>query len=199
VIHGNAWDVRAKDGTQVLAERARPYFNRRWDHFCSHQHTPDEARSEFAGAVLTPHTAYFAHPIFRAYREMGQPLYRDLVQDALKYLRGAKPVETSLPTTGRVSLMKQEAQNRYVLHLLHAVPVRRGANQSQYATGAWGCEVIEDLHPVHDVSVTVRVPESITSARLVPEGRELEMKFQDGATSFVIDKLDCHAMIELAY
>ncbi len=199
VIYGGAWDVVPGEGAQVLARRARPYFNRAWDHFCSHQHTPDEGEVEFAGAVLSEHAAYFAHPIFRAYRELGQPLYRDLVRDALAQLRGAKQVETSLPTTGRVSLMKQDEQNRYILHLLHAIPVKRGADSSQWATGTWAVEVIEDLHPVHDVQVTVRVPEAVKSARLVPEGRALELKVEGGAAHFAIDKLECHAMIELSF
>ncbi len=199
VIHGGAWDVAPREGAQVLSHRARPYFNRTWDHFCSHQHTPDEGHIEFAGAVLSPSAVYFAHSIFRSYRELGQPLYRDLVQDALAHLRGAKQVETSLPTTGRVSLMKQGEHKRYVLHLLHAIPVKRGANSSQWGTGSSEVEVIEDLHPVHDVQISVRVPETIKSARLVPEGRELELKLEDGAARFSLEKLDCHAMIELAF
>lgn len=199
VIHGGAWDVRAKEGAQVLARRAKPYFNRAWDRFCSHQHTPDEAEVEYSGAILTASTAYFAHRIFRCYRELGQPLYRDLVKDALGALRGAKQVETSLPTTGRLSLMKQEAENRYVLHLLHAVPVKRGASNSHSSAGAWAVEVIEDLHPVHDVQVSVRVPEAVKSARLVPQGRELELKVEDGTAHFTLDRLECHAMIELAF
>jgi hypothetical protein len=201
VVHGGAWEVEPAASAQVLAGRAVPYFNRAWDRFCSHQHTPEAAPSEFAGVVAGKSSVYFAHSIFRCYREMGQPLYRDLVADALKYLRGgaSKTVETSLPTTGRVSLMKQEPQSRYVLHLLHAVPVRRGASQSQWATGTWGCEVIEDLHPVHDVQVQVCVPEEVKSARLVPEGRELELSREGGAVSFTIEKVECHSMIELAF
>ena len=134
VIHNGAWNVRPQSGTQVLAARAKPYFNRTWEHFCSHQHTPDEAASEFPGATLSENVAYFAHPIFRCYRELGQPLYRDLVQDALNLLIGAPQIETNLPSTGRVSLQDQAAQNRYVLHLLHAVPVKRGADSSQWAS-----------------------------------------------------------------
>jgi hypothetical protein len=198
VIHKGAQDVSPRQGTQVLAGRAVPYFNRAWDHFCSHQHTPDARPSEFPGATLTRNVAYFAHPIFTCYRELGQPLYRDLVQDALRALRGAPSVETNLPTTGRVSLMKQGEQNRYVLHLLHAVPVKRGADHSEWASSKWSVEVIEDLHPVHGVEVQLRVPEEVKSARLVPQGRELELRREDGAVSFNLDKLECHAMIELA-
>lgn len=199
VIHGGAWDVTPREGTQVLARRAKPYFNRAWDHFCSHQHTPDEGEIEYAGAVASGGTVYFAHEIFRCYRELGQALYRDLLRDALAFVRPQKQVETSLPTTGRVSLMKQEAHSRYILHLLHAIPVKRGANSSQWGTGASAVEVIEDLHPVHDVQVCVRVPEAVKSARLVPEGRELELKVEDGAARFSLGRLECHAMIELAF
>ncbi len=199
VIHNGAWNVQPQEGTQVLATRAKPYFNRAWDHFCSHQHTPDEAEIEFPAATFNGQTAYFAHPIFKCYRELGQPLYRDLVQDSLQLLMGAPQVETNLPSTGRVSLQEQIDQNRYVLHLLHAVPVKRGADSSQWASGATSVEIIEDLLPIHDVEVTLHLPRTIQSARLVPENRDLNLVRDNDSVSFKLDKLICHAMIELSY
>ena len=50
VIHGGAWNVRAAD-YEVLAQRANPYFNRAWNHFCSHRNTPDAQTSEFPGVI----------------------------------------------------------------------------------------------------------------------------------------------------
>ena len=47
VIHGGAFNVSASDNWETLATRRDPYFNRAWNHFCSHQHTPDERDSAY--------------------------------------------------------------------------------------------------------------------------------------------------------
>ncbi|HEX8234618.1 MAG TPA: beta-galactosidase trimerization domain-containing protein [Abditibacteriaceae bacterium] len=197
VVHGGAWQVRPHAGTRVLAQRAVPYFNRGWDHFCSHQHTPDAEISEFPAITATDSIVYFAHNIFTAYRQMGQPLYRDLVQDAIHLLLGDLAVQTNLPTAARASLMHQADKSRYVLHLLYAVPVKRGADSGDHAAGALSVEIIEDLVPLHDIECSVRVPQEIKGVRLAPSGEEIEYSVRDGAVTFTVPKLLCHQMIEL--
>lgn len=199
VVHGGARDVRPQDGTQILAARAKPYFNRAWNHFCSHQHTPDAETIEFPAVTSNGQIAYFAHSIFKCYRELGQPLYRDLVQDVIAHLLGERSVQTDLPTAARVSLMQQENDNRYLLHLLFAVPVKRGADQAKWGGGSTTVEVIEDLYPLRDVKCTVRVPHKVLSARLVPDNRELDLQRDGDAVSFVVPEVLCHQMIELNY
>ena len=104
---------------RVLAHRAKPYFNRTWEHFCSHQHTPDEAQIEYPAATSNGRVAYFAHEIFTRYRKYGQPLYRDLVADAINDLLKKPATEfEGLPSQARTALTRQEEYSRYVLHLL---------------------------------------------------------------------------------
>jgi hypothetical protein len=199
VVHGGAWKVRPKDGTRVLAQRAVPYFNRRWDHFCSHQHTPDAEISEFPAVTSNGAVTYFAHNIFTAYRQLGQPLYRDLVQDAIRLLIGDLSVQTNLPTAARVSLMRQENDNRQVLHLLYAVPVKRGADQSVYATGVQAVEIIEDLVPLSEIECSVRAPQEIKGVRLAPSGAEIEYSIAGDRVNFTVPNLLCHQMVELIF
>jgi hypothetical protein len=199
VIHGGAWDVKPQDGTEVLATRARSYFNRSWDHFCSHQHTPDSEELPYPAVTRKGNVIYFAHDIFRCYRQLGQPLYRDLVKDALDLLLERRSVETNLPTTARVSLMEQAKESRYILHLLFAVPVKRGADSTQYASGNYAVEIIEDLYPLHNIACRVQTPRKVLSARLVPENVELEIAQDGDAVSFTVPELLCHQMVELSY
>jgi len=197
VIHGGAWNVEIEDGqnADILAALADSYFNREWNHFCSHQHAPDSGMSKFPAIVgLNNSLAYFAHGIFTRYRLYGQPLYRDVVQDALAYLLPQPALETGLPSAGRASLTRQE--NRYILHLLYATPALRGAGGGPYPT-TWAVEVIEDLVPLHEVFCTVRVPETVTRVRLVPEGKELEFERDGDAISFVVPRVLCSQMVEL--
>ena len=50
VAYSRAWDVKPV-GAEALAGRRWPYFNRRYDHFCSPQHTPDAEDSPFPAAT----------------------------------------------------------------------------------------------------------------------------------------------------
>ncbi|EIP99242.1 hypothetical protein OpiT1DRAFT_03754 [Opitutaceae bacterium TAV1] len=213
VIHGGAVEAELLSGTQVLARRARPYFNRTWEHFCSHQHAPDvpEANVESEvqtgpGATLsaTGNVAWFAHRIFTRYRLYGQPLYRDFVRAVLsRLLNGNLPVLTSLPSTGRVSLMEQRGQGRYVLHLLHAVPVLKGGT----GTGAAGenaraVEVIEEVLPVQNVRCLLRLPQRVKSVRLVPDGDLLPFRQKEGKVfevSFTVPEVHGHQMVEIGW
>jgi hypothetical protein len=197
VIHGGAWDIEAP-GCEVLAQRADVYFNRAWDHFCSHQHAPDAGISEFPAAVAGDDFVYFANDIFTAYRQLGQPLYRDLVQDALARLLPAPTVETNLPTAARVSLMQQPEQNRAVLHLLFAVPVKRGGEKGGMFDTAQEVEVIEDLYVMENIECRVRAPHAVSSVRLVPSGESLEHTLDGDSIRFTVPRLLCHQMVELA-
>jgi hypothetical protein len=199
VIHGGAWDIEAGDDWRVLATRRTPYFNRRWNHFCSHQHTPDAIDSPYPAVLTNGEVVYFAHRIFTSYRQLGQPLYRDLLADALQVLLPQPGLQTGLPSAGRASLMHQRHENRYVLHLLFAMPQKRGAAASQWATGNQAVEVIEDLFPLHNIHCIVRVPEAISSVRLVPSGEEVPFETRDGAIEFFVPELLCHQMVEIGY
>jgi len=204
VIHGGAYEVELGEGTEgpavsILAERRVPYFNRTWEHFCSHQHTPDAPEQPGSpsspAAIVGEAIAYFAHDLFGAYRRQGQPLYRDFFEAALRHLLGGElPVEThGLPTSGRVNVVEQQGQGRYVAHLLYAPPSVRGTFNGK------PIEIIEDLVPLREVGVSLRLPRTPKVVRLVPEGRALDFETSDGAVRFTVPEFTAHQMVELAY
>ena len=197
VIHEGAWNVQpdSESGYTIFAHRADSYFNRTWEHFCSHQHTPDADLSQYPALLVRDNVAYFAHNIFTRYRQYGQPLYRDLVHDALTHLLGTPSVTTNLPTAGRASLMYQAAKNRHILHLLYAVPVKRGANRSEWASPLQMVEVIEDLTPLNEVECIVRARDAVKSVTLEPQGMALPFTQENGVIRFTVPRLLCHQMI----
>lgn len=197
VIHGAAFEVEAPE-YEILATRREPGFNRQWNHFCSHQHTPDASDSSFPALVSNGQIVYCAHAIFSAYRLIGQPLLRDLMKDALATLLSLPRVEVALPTTGRVSLMQQQELNRAVLHLLFAVPVKRGADVSR-GPGAQSLEIIEDLFPLRDVACAVRLDDEVMGVCLAPSGDELPFEAEKGAVRFNVPELLGHQMVELRF
>ena len=191
---GNAQRVAVTDGAS-LGDVLDPYFNRTWEHFCSHQHTPNRPEpSGFACGVRKGGVAYLAHPVFTLYARRGMVAVRDYVLRVLRDLLGAPSVEVSgLPTTGRVTLREQAAAKRRVLHLLWAPTVKRG--------GVWDkdVEVVEDLVPLRGVRVAVRPGAPVSSVRLVPQGASLPFsRDPDGTLRFEVPELLCHQMVELA-
>lgn len=198
VIHGGAYDVKPAAKTKILVERRAPYFNRTWEHFCSHQHAPDSPANVSPAAIANKNIVWFAHDIFTRYRQYGQPLYRDFVLAAIDHLlAGKRPVATNLPTDGRVNVLEQSAEKRFVAHLLYAPKSLRGASNPVGVDKS--VELIEDLVPLHDVKVSLRLPRKIKSARLVPSGEPLPFTQKEDLVSFTVPEFTAHAMIELNY
>ena len=201
VIAGGAWDVELAGGCELIGRRA-PYFNRTWEHFCSHQHAPDAPGKVGPGAVLSAagNVAWFAHDVFTQYRQHGQPLYRDFVIETIRLLLdGALPSRTGLPTDGRFNVQEQPAARRYVAHLLFAPKSLRGGAVATSHGIAPGVEIIEDLVALRDVRVALRVPRPIKTARLVPEGEAVEFTQTGDTVAFTVREFTGHQMVELAY
>jgi hypothetical protein len=201
VIAGGAWDVELT-GARVLVERRAPYFNRTWEHFCSHQHAPDAPGAVSPAVIVNPkgNVAWFAHDIFSQYRQQGQPLYRDFVVETIwQLLGGLLPAETSLPTDGRFNLLEQRRQRRYIAHLLYAPKSLRGGAVTTSHGLAPGVEIIEELLPLRDTRVSLRVPRTIKTARIVPEGEMLPFVQTGDAVAFTVREFTGHQMVELAY
>ena len=183
-MYERAQRVRVR-GAQVLAEGWRPYFNREWRHFCSHQHTPPSEPADYPAAIRKGRIVYFAHPVFANYRNKGQQLARDYVWAIISDTYGRPDVEVDLPSAGRVSLLRQEAEGRHILHLLYAVPIARGR----------GIEVIEDIVPLYDVAVSLRLKAS--KVVLVPQGIELPFRRAGDRIEFTVPRLELHQMVAL--
>lgn len=193
VIPGGCFEIKATTA-RVLAERRVPYFNRTWEHFCSHQHAPDAPGGASPAAVLGKQVAYFAHNIFSAYRTYGQPLYRDFIAAALRHLLGrALPVETNLPSTGRINVLEQKAERRYVVHLLFAITSNRGTFRGK------NVEIIEDLVPLRATQVRLRLPRRVKSVSLVPDGGSLPFVVEGDTVAFTVPEFTAHQMVALGY
>ncbi len=184
VMYERAQRVKAKDA-EVLAQAWRPYFNRDYRHFCSHQHTPPSEPAGYPAAIRKGRVLYFAHPVFTNYRNKGQQLARDYVWRLIADTYGRLDVEVGLPSAGRVSLLRQEAHRRHILHLLYAVPINRGR----------GIEVIEDIVPLFNVPVSLKL--KARKVALVPEGTPLPFTRRKGRIEFTVPRLELHQMVAL--
>lgn len=176
--------VAIAEGGQVLAKAIKPYFNRGGAFFCSHKHTPSSKIAEGEGIVLGKDGAYIAWNVFDDYAQNGELIAKRLVHTALDALLGdEKALKTNLGSMGVATLMKQPS--RYVAHLLYAVPTKRGKD----------IEIIEDIYPVHNVSLELKINEAVKKAYLAPSGEEIA--FTQSGSTVKVDGItvDCHQMI----
>ena len=196
VMYERSHRIRVTKG-KSLGQIFDPYFNRTWEHFCSHQHTPNQERpSDFDCGVRHGNLLYFAHPVFRHYRAYGAVAYREFIVKAIHAFLGDNlTLATNLPSTARVTLTKQSKEKRHVIHLLYAPAINRGV--AIPLLGGKGVEVVEDLPPLHDIEVTLQLSASVRSARLVPEGVSLPLEKSGSHVTLRVPKFSCHQMIEL--
>ena len=191
--------IRVTKG-RSLGQIFDPYFNRTWEHFCSHQHTPNQDQpSGFDCGVRHGAILYLAHPVFRHYRAYGAVAYREFIAKILRAFFGeALSASTNLPSTARLSLTEQPAEKRRMLHLLYAPTVSRGGMiqlSGGNSSGGKAVEVIEDLPSLHDVEVTLRLP--VKSARLVPQGEVIKLEKSGDRVTLRLPAFSCHQIIEL--
>jgi hypothetical protein len=177
--------VTAADGAEVLAERVEPYFDRTWEHFCSHLQTPSSGRAGTPAIVRGERSIYFAHPVFTQYDTNAPRWCKTLVANALRLLLGDPLVTHDGPSTLRVSVTEQPG--RWVVHVLHYIPERRGRL----------FDTIEDVIPLHDLTVSVRLPGRLRAVTRGPDGGDVAYETRDGRVDARLPRLDGHALIVL--
>ena len=87
------------------------------------------------------------------------------------------------------ALNEQPQENRWILHLLHYIPERRGQD----------FDIIEDVIPLFNVKFSVKAPKKVLEVSAVPEKSKLPFQQQTGRIEFVLPKLDGHQMIALQF
>ena len=184
--------LRARVTTgEVLASIREPYFDRTYARYCSHANTPyREQNAPHAGAWCIENMVYLPHPLGKIYLDMGPRLHRDMFVNALRlvYPKRKQRLVVAMPSGGRVSLVHQIRRKRYIAHLLYGPPMPRGM-----------CQVIEDLVPIHNVPVTLRVREKIRKVRLPREKQKPCFRNQTGSVSLTVPTVQCHQMVVFEY
>lgn len=169
---------------EMLAEAVKPYFNRTREHFCSHFHAPASGERIGCGMSMGSDGIYIAWKVFEDYALKGSLILKRMVCFALDaLLNDEKTLKTSLPQQGVSTLMRQN--DRFILHLLYAVPTKRGEN----------VEVIEDIVPIYNVDVSLKLGADIKNVYLAPQRTPIPFKLKDGRIDLTVPELLCHQMV----
>ncbi len=184
VMYLKGAEVRLR-GAQELVKTNVPYFNRTWEHFCSHRHTPSEFKYGYPGVTRSGRVIYFMHPVFSQYQQNAPRWAKQLVGNAIDALLPQPLVRVKAPSTAMVALNEQAAARRLVLHLLHYIPERRGQ----------AFDVIEDVIPLNNVEASVRVDGPVKAVRLVPQGTVVPHRAEAGRVAFTVSHVNGHQMV----
>ncbi len=179
--------VEAAADAQVLAQRVLPYFPRDWKHYCSHRQTPSSGEQRGAALVQRGQVIYAAHALFSDYQHCAPRWCRQIVAGALARLLPRPLVQVQGPAALLAILNSQPEHSRFVLHLLYYLPQRNSDT----------IDILEDVPPLHDVPVTLHLPQPVQTVKLAPEGRELPFEQWDDACRFVVPRIEGWQMIEL--
>ena len=189
VVYLKGLEVEPVSGSEVLADVIVPYFNRTYKHFSSHRHTPSAGKMGYPGIVQNKRAIYFAHPIFTQYNRNAPRWCKKLFLNALELLLPEPLVRLEAPTTTLTALNEQARENRWVLHLLHYIPERRGQD----------FDIIEDIIPLYNLKVSIRAPKKVREVLAVPQQSKLTYQQKGGRIEFVLPKLEGHQMIALNF
>jgi Hypothetical glycosyl hydrolase 6 len=173
----------------VLGEIYEPYFSRTYGKYFSHANTPPKTEATIYPSIIrNKNIIYFAHNIDQIYHEFGARLHRDVFINALKLIYKNPTLEVEMPSSARVSLLHQPHRNRYVAHLLYASPIKRGR-----------VHVIEDIVPLYDISLSLRIPEKVKRIFTIPDETNMKILEKEGRYYVIIPKMDMHTGIVFEY
>ncbi|XID93889.1 alpha-amylase family protein [Paenibacillaceae bacterium WGS1546] len=177
--------VEAKDEESVLAWTHEPFFNRAYEHFTSHAHTPSSGKRGYPAIVQRGRAIYFMHPVFTQYHENAPRWCKQLILNALEMLLPEPLLRHDGPSTLAASMTRQSEERRSIVHLLHYIPERRSATM----------DIIEDVIPLHDVRLSLNLGRKVKAVELVPVGEALSFAENDGRIEFTVPRIDGHLMV----
>lgn len=192
VMYEPGLETQPLAGSTILADTFGPYFNRTWDHFCSHRQTPPDltAKPRF-GAIIrneAGNVIYFANPIFMGYRRQAVLWYKKLFLAALRLLLPDPLVVCQGPSTLQVTLLRQPWEGdvpRTVVHLLHYIPERRGLE----------FDTVEDVIPLYNVALAFRTAQAPQRVYLAPSRTPLDFSYDRGYTRVIVPNVQGHQMV----
>ena len=175
----------SSDAAETIVERVLPYFQRTDEHFMSHFQAPPVAEASGHPAVLLGERfAYFADPVFRAYRYYGATFYRDVVERVLERLVGPPLVGKGLART--VLSLPRRRGDDLIVTLLHYVPLRKAIEG----------DVLEEAMSFAEEKLTFAALPDNLSVRQFGGGALQGGALQDGESSYDLPAVKGRLLLE---
>jgi hypothetical protein len=185
VMYMKGMEVKPSEGAEVLVQTNVPYFNREWNHFSSHKHTPSSGKVGYPGVVKNGKCIYFMHPVFSQYNKNAPVWCKQLVLNAINMLQPEPLVKHNGPSGIIAALNEQASKRRSVLHLLYYTPERRATD----------FDIIEDVIPIYNTHLSVKINRKVSAVTLAPQNQNVHFKMVGERLEFTLKELNGHQMI----
>ncbi len=189
VMYLQGLQVDILPGSKMLCKVIKPYFNRTWEHYCSHKHTPSSGEFGYPGVIKNQHVIYFAHPVFNQYVHSAPIWVKHIVLDAIDQLLPEVTLRHNGPSSLITAVNLQQEENRAVVHLLHYIPESKSDSTL----------IIEDIIPLHDISLSLKFEKPILTVKKVPEGEVISHLIKDGRVELTLNRLNGYQLLELKF
>ena len=136
----------------------------------------------------TGNIALLPEPHFRAYAQSAGTRHKQAVLEALKRLLPDPLLRHDGPGTLETILTEQAEHHRWVLHLLHYLPMGM----------AFDSPMRDDILPVQEVKFSLKMPKPVKRVVLRPQHHdELDFWEHQGRVEFVVPKITGHRMVSI--
>jgi hypothetical protein len=198
VVYERGIDAEPAASTEVLATRVDPYFDRTWEHWSSHGQTPPSRPSAYPAAIMSSAgVAYIAFPVFRLYLKHASRAYRTLIRNCMRRLLPDPTLKAAAPSTARITVLLQPDLSRMICHVLHYIPERR----TKGGQGGWDSDIdiIEDVIPLHDVGLEIKVSKPAKRVTLVPQESDLPFTQNGGYVRTSSPRVNGYQAVAIEY
>ena len=136
--------------------------------------------------MLNGRVAYVAFPVFGAFAAHGNVPYRLLVRNLLAHLLPDPLLRVTAPTSTEATVTRQGHEaGRTIVHLLQYCPERRTPT----------LDLVEDVVPIHDVPVSLKLAKAPKSVYLAPDRTPVKFTYANGRAEVVVPEVNGHAMV----
>jgi hypothetical protein len=133
--------------------------------------------------VIKGRVAHIAYPIFTAFHNHGNIPFKLLVRNILNLLLPEPLLRIDAPSSTEATMTRQKG--RTIVHILQYAPQRRTQK----------LDLLEDIVPIFDVPLSVKLPKSPKRVYLAPEETTLPFEYLRGRVNLRVPRVDGHAMV----
>lgn len=184
VLYQKGHTVKVTEGGKILAKIVAPYFNRNYEHFCSHRQTPPiPTVSDEAAIIESDSGIYISSMLFTDYSINGYKTYKDIVLDCIKKLIDKPLCIANLPALSEVTLRKND--DGIVVHTVSYSISRK-------------CKVIDIIEDAVEI---VRKKYEIytgfcpSKVLIVPELKQIDFTYDNGYTQYNVEYQCGYSMV----
>ena len=148
-----------------------------------------EAQSEPEN-LRSGHTVLLSQPHFRAYAQSAGTRHKRAVLEALNLLLPDPLLRHDGPGTLEATVTEQAEYNRWILHLMHYLPMGFALDSP----------VRDEILPVQEVKISLKTPKPVVRVDLRPHHHDaLDFWEHQGRVEFVVPKITGHRMVSIEF